>query len=71
MKFLHAIVMGISFFASLPAAATTLQLPQALELLIVDGSPVNSTLLRGAGSLELTRGGGSPTGRHLKQQGLS
>jgi uncharacterized protein YccT (UPF0319 family) len=57
MNFLRVIVIGISLFTGLPALATTLQLPQAMELLIVDGTPVNSILLRGAGSLELAQGG--------------
>ncbi len=57
MNLLRVIVIGINLFAGLPAFATTLQLPQSMELLIVDGTPVSSTLLRGAGSLELSQGG--------------
>ncbi|WP_158302360.1 DUF2057 domain-containing protein [Sodalis glossinidius] len=36
--------------------ATTLQLPEELELLIVDGKTLGSVLLRGASSLELKQG---------------
>ncbi|WP_413730709.1 DUF2057 family protein [Sodalis sp. RH22] len=56
MRFLIALVLGIGLFAVFPVLATTLRLPAEIELLIVDGAPIGSTLLRGADSLELARG---------------
>lgn len=56
MRFLIALIIGIGLFSSRPALATTLRLPEEMELLIVDGAPLGSSLLRGADSLELERG---------------
>lgn len=56
MRFLLALVIGIGLLSGFPALATTLRLPEEMELLIVDGKPLGSTLLRGADSLELAQG---------------
>ncbi|NDL61983.1 YccT family protein [Acerihabitans arboris] len=56
MRFMPAVVIGIGLLAGIPALATTLRLPEEMELLIVDGKPLGSTLLRGADSLELEQG---------------
>ncbi len=56
MNFLRVSIIWVSLFIALPASAISLQLPPSMELLIVDGTPVNSILLRGADSLELTQG---------------
>ncbi|TCV98186.1 YccT family protein [Biostraticola tofi] len=56
MNFLRAIVIGISLVIGFPALATSLQLPEELELLIVDGKALGGSLLRGAASLELEKG---------------
>ncbi len=56
MNILHAVVIGISLIIGLPALATTLRLPDEIELVVVDGKPLGGTLLRGADSLELEKG---------------
>ncbi|WP_174249792.1 DUF2057 family protein [Candidatus Sodalis sp. SoCistrobi] len=53
MNFLRVLVMGLCILTGFPVMATTLQLPEELELLIVDGKALGSSLLRGASSLEL------------------
>lgn len=56
MNFLRVLVMGLSILTGFPVMATTLQLPEELELLIVDGKALGSSLPRGASSLELEQG---------------
>lgn len=56
MNFLRVLVMGLCILTGFPVMATTLQLPEELELLIVDGKALGSSLLRGASSLELEQG---------------
>lgn len=56
MRVLFALVLGVGLLIGFPTLATTLRLPEEIELLIVDGKPLGSTLLRGAGSLELEQG---------------
>lgn len=56
MNFLRVIVIGFWLITGSPVLATTLQLPEQIELLIVDGKALGSSLLRGAGGLELEKG---------------
>ena len=56
MKIWRVLVIGLCLLFGLPVSATTLLLPDAIELVIVDGVTVNRTLLRSADSLELAKG---------------
>jgi|GEM_PF-1899206 uncharacterized protein YccT (UPF0319 family) len=56
MSILRAMIICMAFFGSLPVMATTLYLNEALELLLADGIPMRSGLLRNVGNLELAAG---------------
>lgn len=56
MNFLRAMLIGLAFFGSSPVMAATLYLNEALELLLADGVPMHSRLLRSVGNIELAAG---------------
>ncbi|TKI07530.1 DUF2057 family protein [Martelella alba] len=56
MTITRVLLIGLTLLLSGPAAATTLEVPESIELVTIDGATVNSALLRSVGSLELTKG---------------